>query len=671
MNARPDTRRRPAALLAGWLLLAASAPAATYVVAPGGSDQNDGLSTSTPFRTVARGAAALHAGDTLQLRQGVYREYVVLRQAGSHDAPVRVEAYPGEQPVMSGSEVVTNWVHVTNAIWKAEDWPMTPQRVFEDGAPMRMVDWPNAYMRQYANYFYTPTNFGVAGLTNGCFYHDLTNGALYVWRRDGGSPQDALMEVAVRPQVLACATAPAHLAVSGLIFEHANSFTYSPGGWQAVRLEGPSVISNCAVRWNDAEGLSMRLDVQVLNSDISQNGMVGLGFLSNALVRGCTIISNNNRGFNPFHHAGGMKIHPGACPARSAADGVVEDCEIAWNRGYGVWFDYATSTARRIVRGNYVHDNEAAGIFLEVTRGGDVYNNVVVSNRGGGLHVSHASATRIWNNTFVGNSGFVDVYYIVTPRVECDFTTNLLWARVESNEFFNNIIYDSHCTYDLVIPANIQQSNLVSWANRSDYNLFWRPGEAPKLHQSGIGTWTSVISFAAATGSDSNSLSADPMLDAAGALWRAGATSPALDAGRAPTVNFASDRPGTPRPLDGNHDGAAAWDLGAYERVDPLSDTDGDGVRDRAELDAGTDPLDTNSVLRLWPNPDAVLDAGASPVVQWASASSRYYEVFLSEALPTGFGSLVRHLPSVTPANSYTTTPGPAAFFAIGLDTPP
>jgi len=67
--------------------------------------------------------------------------------------------------------------------------------------------------------------------------------------------------------------------------------------------------------------------------------------------------------------------------------------------------------------------------------------------------------------------------------------------------------------------------------------------------------------------------------------------SPCVDAGtNAPSV--AGDLDGIPRPLDGDADLAAAWDIGAYEYINPFADTDGDGLTDTNELDTiGTSPI--------------------------------------------------------------------------------
>lgn len=76
----------------------------TYYVAPFGNDSNPGT-LAQPFYTVARAVAAVSAGDTVYVRGGTYAytQTVVLDRSGTAAAPIRIWAYPGEQPVLDYS----------------------------------------------------------------------------------------------------------------------------------------------------------------------------------------------------------------------------------------------------------------------------------------------------------------------------------------------------------------------------------------------------------------------------------------------------------------------------------------------------------------------------------------------------------------------------------------
>ena len=80
----------------------ASASGATYVVdQASGSDSAPG-SEAKPFKTVARGAKALAAGDTLIIKAGVYRESVAVTAMGGQFANKngsRLSYFPGQAGV--------------------------------------------------------------------------------------------------------------------------------------------------------------------------------------------------------------------------------------------------------------------------------------------------------------------------------------------------------------------------------------------------------------------------------------------------------------------------------------------------------------------------------------------------------------------------------------------
>jgi parallel beta-helix repeat protein len=87
------------------LVFALHVEAATYFVAPDGRDSNPG-SESRPFRSINKGIEASRAGDTVAVREGVYREAVVLwDKRATSDAPIRIAAYRGEAAVIDGKGV--------------------------------------------------------------------------------------------------------------------------------------------------------------------------------------------------------------------------------------------------------------------------------------------------------------------------------------------------------------------------------------------------------------------------------------------------------------------------------------------------------------------------------------------------------------------------------------
>jgi len=79
-----------------------------YYISNSGNDNNPGTLTQ-PFRTIAKGVSVLQAGDILNLRHGIYVEFVDI--SGKHGQPVDdnndgnivIRSYPGEHAYIDGS----------------------------------------------------------------------------------------------------------------------------------------------------------------------------------------------------------------------------------------------------------------------------------------------------------------------------------------------------------------------------------------------------------------------------------------------------------------------------------------------------------------------------------------------------------------------------------------
>ena len=128
-----------------WLIcaLCRHLAAAEFHVSPDGDDAAVG-SKDRPFKTIGRASRALTAGDVCTLHAGTYRE-TLTPVSGTPTSPVTYQAWPGDQVVISGCDLVTGWSPHTVPTYKAP-WkgPLgSGNQVFIDGTMAFRSRWPD------------------------------------------------------------------------------------------------------------------------------------------------------------------------------------------------------------------------------------------------------------------------------------------------------------------------------------------------------------------------------------------------------------------------------------------------------------------------------------------------------------------------------------------------
>ena len=101
-------------------IIAISTQAAEYHVAKNGTDSNKG-SVKKPLLTIQAAADKAQPGDTITVREGVYRERINPPRGGtSAEKRIVYQAATGEKVMITGAEIVTGWEDLGSGLWRVD-----------------------------------------------------------------------------------------------------------------------------------------------------------------------------------------------------------------------------------------------------------------------------------------------------------------------------------------------------------------------------------------------------------------------------------------------------------------------------------------------------------------------------------------------------------------------
>ena len=116
-----------------------------YVSKSYGNNNNDGKSVSSPFKTIAKAASVMTAGDVCYIREGSYHETITINNKdGSQGSPIVFTRYNNERVILDGTlPIDTSWTVHSGNIYKKK-LSFTPWQLFVGGLEQVMARWPNA-----------------------------------------------------------------------------------------------------------------------------------------------------------------------------------------------------------------------------------------------------------------------------------------------------------------------------------------------------------------------------------------------------------------------------------------------------------------------------------------------------------------------------------------------
>lgn len=475
---------------------------------PKADDGNPGT-IDLPFKTINGSLSYLRPGDTVYVKKGIYREEIILqvqpwtfrgitykpfKGGSSYGEMISFIAYPGEEVMIKGSDIVTGWKKYKDNIYVV-DWPFNTQMVFCDGKILRqiggkMVDyvqmegrWRGKYgegiedlapFKEYEIKSSRTDNWVMKIECFGSFYYDVENKKLYVWLADNSDPNNHLMEVAVRPFFFLVGKGINYIKISGFKMMHSNTSSYI--NWPSLNIGGSyCIVENVDLEWVDYIGIGVGGNCNtIINSKFNWCGNSGMGGdgWGHRVIK-CQFNYNNWRKWDTGWHAGGVKLIP------YAHDFIFSDCEVAYNNGEGIWFDGWMSNVT--IQNNICHHNLNSGIFYEIGNRGVIKNNICYENGGRGIYIQHSSDTLIAHNLCYKN-GMSGIAFEAVGRKGTG-----MYGRekddvllVKNNVVWGNILIDNNDPYlspkgwglrpELVLPNRTD----YNYNNISDYNIFVR-----------------------------------------------------------------------------------------------------------------------------------------------------------------------------------------------------
>lgn len=523
-----------------------AAAASTYYVATNGRDtwsgtlpQPNAQQTNGPWRTIQHAAVSTQPGDTVYVRAGTYREWVWFESSNSGTQAARktLAAYPGEQVTLDGAAYPTAWQLYSGHIW----WTDASNIDFNWEGQARLVWQDDVWLQHSAS---------LSAMTEGTWWFNTTTRALYVWLRGGGNPSQHSIAVA---------------ALHSAFYLNVASWITLDGFHIVHYYRGISQSDSVANQGRSMEGLTVR------NCVVEHVGegivLAGADFGTWGYVHRSRIENN------VVHDTQSDAIWVGAGTNHIVQGNTISDVKQAWYRGFVSAAIIVGNADDSIVERNLIYDFHALGIDVEHFYGGGYGNRNIIRRNMVHDAGAHAIAILGANDTLIENNVIYNAHVF-------GILVNTEAGPALRNRIINNTIYDGADRAIAVIAASGQGvpqdtvirnniiSNMSNWAidnegtnTSADYDLYWQ-------NLGGLALWgnTTYQTLAAlqSIGQETHGVVGNPAFVSPGADFRLSENSPAIDAG-SNTYAPATDYSGVLRPVDGNGDGIAVADMGAYE----------------------------------------------------------------------------------------------------------
>ena len=517
-----------------------------------GNDANDGLSTSTAWKTINKvNNSSFNPGDSILFERGeVWREQLTVPSSGSSGYPITFSTYgTGAAPEVLGSinkDTAGDWTHDTSNgdpnLWYSTA-SSTPKIVWRDGTKMTKVTnktdlddvtewwWDSANSRVYVySGSYDPT---VAGHT---------------------------FEIAQRANGINGGTNIDYITIDEIDVLYTN-------GWGIDANTGRDywTVQNCNVQQTWYAGIHFNgvTGAQAIGNTVSHTGLVGTGTTD---VQSGIILDTVTTGLvqsNTVSHT----QRTGIGVISTCSNVTVEYNDVSYtgesgDHGYGIQL-YPGSGQKNtgsIVRYNNLHDNGNIDIYIlnKVTnaqiyynvcnnpkgnaKGSDWFGNIVFDNTTGATGDTCTGLT-VYNNVFYLDSSDKDANNVYVNYVAGVYPTKIEGSIWENNIFYNGESgqYGYRCLATHTTPPTL------------NYNCWYINNSNVALYENANKTWAQLRS----AGQEAKGINADPVWVTAGTDFHLKSNSPCINAGV--DVGLTQDYYGNSVPQE------SAPDIGAAE----------------------------------------------------------------------------------------------------------
>lgn len=459
-----------------------------YHVAANGDDGHEGT-ISRPLRSISAAASRAHAGDTITVHKGIYRERVAPPRGGASDATrIVYQAAPSERVVISGAEPVKGWVRLKGNTWKVTlpnvmfgsfnpysdvihgDWFDPRGRVHHTGAVYLNSDW-------LAEAAKLDDVFEVSGEMP-LWYGEVGDQSTTLWAQFRGvDPNEQQTEINVRQTVFYPEKRGVnYITVKGFVLSQAAT-QWAPPTAEQIGVIGTHwskgwIIENNMVSYSICSGISLgkygdqwdntsansaqgyvKTIERALEAGWSKD-QIGGHVVRNNVISHCeqaaivgslgpvfSVVTNNTiydihvRKLFSGEEMAGIKFHAAI------------DVEISHNHIYrshrGLWLDWMAQGAR--VSGNLFHDNDE-DMFAEVDHGPFVVDNNIFLSKASQRIDSQGGA--YVHNLFCGGISVSQYDRRMTPFMKPHSTEIAGYHDNPSGDmrFFNNIFMQDDLT---------------------------------------------------------------------------------------------------------------------------------------------------------------------------------------------------------------------------------